>query len=87
MVINDSKNDIEYLQGRIDYSNNLLDSYTEKNKCNEMETVRYLFDDNDEDYELHLINNKQYQSFSDKTLLPFNEYLERIKLMSDLNLM
>ena len=47
-----------------------------------------MFDDNDEDYDLHPINNKQYQSFSDKSLLPFCEYLERIrpnliKLMSD----
>ena len=30
MVINYFKNDIEYLQDRIDYLNNLLESYTEK---------------------------------------------------------
>ena len=88
MVVNDSKNDIEYLQDCIDYLNNLLESYTEKNKCNEIETIRYFFDDNDEDYDLHLINNKKYQSFSVKNLLPFCEYLERIgpnliKFMSD----
>ena len=88
MVVNDSKNDIEYLQDCIDYLNNLLESYTEKNKCNEIETIRYFFDDDDEDYDLHLINNKKYQSFSDKNLLPFCEYLERIspnliKFMSD----
>ena len=87
-VNNDFKNDIEDLQGCIDYLNNLFNSYAQKNKCNEIETIRYLFDDNDEDYNLHPINNKQYQSFSDKPLLPFNGYLERItcnyiKLMSD----
>ena len=45
-----------------------------KNKCDE-----YLFDDNDEDYDLYSTSNKQYQSFSDKNLLPFDEYLERIR--------
>ena len=72
MVINDSKNDIEYLQDRSDYLNNLLESYTEKSKCNEIETIKCLFDNNDEDYELYPINNKQYQSFSDKNLLTLN---------------
>ena len=47
-----------------------------------------MFDDNDENYDLHLVNNKQYQSFSGKIVLPFNEYLEKIRpklteLMSD----
>ena len=35
--------------------------------------------ENDEDYDLYLINNKQYQSFSDKKLLALNEYLENIR--------
>ena len=88
IVINDCKNDIEHLQDCIDYLNNLFESYTKKNKCNEIKAIRYLFDDNDEDYDLHPINDKQYQSFPDKRLLPFCEYLERIrpnliKLMSD----
>ena len=30
MVINDCKNDVEYLQDRIDYLNNLFESYTKK---------------------------------------------------------
>ena len=79
MVINDCKNDIEYLQDGIDYLNNLFESYTQKNKCNEIETIKCLFDNSDEDYDLHLINNKLYESFSDKNLLPFNEYFERIR--------
>ena len=29
------------------------------------------------DYDLYPIDNQQYQSFSDKILLPFNEYLEK----------
>ena len=88
MVINGFKNDIKYLQDCIDYLNNLFESYTAKNKSDEIETIRYLFDDNVENYDLHPINNKQYQSFSDKNLLPFREYLKRIRaslivLMSD----
>ena len=88
MVINGFKNDIKYLQDCIDYLHNLFDSYTAKNKSDEIETIRYLFDDNVENYDLHPINNKQYQSFSDKNLLPFREYLKRIRaslimLMSD----
>ena len=87
-VNDDFKNDIEYLQDCIDYLNNLFNSYAGKNKCNVIETIRYMFDDNDEDYDLHPINNKQCQSFSDKNLFPFNEYLERVRpklvtLMSD----
>ena len=38
-----------------------------------------MFDDNDEDYNLYPINNKKYQPFSDKNLLPFCEYLKSIK--------
>ena len=76
IVANDFKNDIEYLQDRIDYLNNLFESYTQK-KRNEIETTKCLFDNNDEDYDLYPINIQQYQSFSDKILLPFNEYLEK----------
>ena len=88
-MINDyCKNDIEYLEDCIDYLDNLFDSYAQKNKSDETEAITYLLDDSDEDYDLYPINNKQYQSFSDKNLLPFCEYLEKIrpkliKLMSD----
>ena len=51
-----------------------------KNKSDGIETIRYLFNDNNEYYDLRSINNKQYQSFSDRNLLPFYEYLERIRL-------
>ena len=43
-----------------------------------IETIRYLFEDNDEDCSLYLINYQQYQLFSDKTLLKLDEYLEKI---------
>ena len=76
IVASDFKNDTEYLQDRIDYLNNLFESYTQK-KRNEIETIKCLFDNNDEDYDLYPIDNQQYQSFSDKILLPFNEYLEK----------
>ena len=57
----------------------MFESYSEKNKCNEIETIRYLFENGDEDHDLCLINNQQHQSFSDKNLLTLNEYLERIR--------
>ena len=57
----------------------MFESYSEKNKCNEIETIRYLFENGDEDHDLYLINNQQHQSFSDKNLLTLNEYLERIR--------
>ena len=79
LVINDFKIEVEYLQGRINNLNNLFKSYIEKNKCDEVETIKFLFDDNDKDYDLYPVNNNQYQSFSDKNLLPFNEYLETVR--------
>ena len=36
-------------------------------------------DDDDEDYKSYLTNYQQYQSFSGKTLLPLNEYLEKVR--------
>ena len=57
----------------------MFDSYAKKNKSDGTETIRYLLNDNNEDYDLRSINNKQYQSFSDRNLLPFREYLERIR--------
>ena len=47
-----------------------------------------MFDNINNDYTLYPINNQQYQSFSDKILLPLNKYLDKIrseliKLMND----
>ena len=36
-----------------------------------------MFEDDEEDYNIYEIN-QQYQSFSNKTLLPFDEYLKEI---------
>ena len=37
------------------------------------ETIKYFFEDDEEDYNIYKIN-QQYQSFSNKTLLPLDEY-------------
>ena len=37
-----------------------------------------MFENDDKDYNIYKIN-QQYQSFSRKTLLPFDEYLEKIR--------
>ena len=39
-----------------------------------IEIIKYLFEDDNEDYNLYK-RNQQYQSFSSKALLPPNEYL------------
>ena len=86
-IVNDEKeDDIEYLQERIDYMRKLFKTYIKQNqyhdqntKYNGVETIKYLFENNDEDYNLYLINNQQYQLFSDKTLLKLDEYLKKIR--------
>ena len=37
-----------------------------------------MFENDDEDYNIYKIN-QQYQSFSEKTLLPLDDYLEKIR--------
>ena len=85
-IINDEyEDDIEYLKHRINYLNKLFKGYTKKNKycdknikCHGIETIKFLFVHHEE-LCLYLTNYQQYQSFSDKTLLTLNEYLERIR--------
>ena len=51
--------------------------YHDKNiKYHGIETIRYLFEDYDEDFNLYY---QQYQSFSNKNLLPLNKYLQKIR--------
>ena len=76
IVIDKKEDDIEYLQDRINYLNSLKNGYAKQNqyqdkniKYHGIETIRYLFNDDDEDYNLHPTNYQQYQSFSGKTLL------------------
>ena len=70
----------------IDYLNHLKNGYSKENqyqaknvKYRGVETIKYLFNDEDEDYSIYLIKNQQYQSFSDKMFLPINEYLGKIR--------
>ena len=84
----EDEDDIGYLQEIIDRSSTLS---TIKHILNEIsimitvsniggiESIKYLFNDEDENYGLYLINNQQYQSFSGKILLAPNEYLKKIK--------
>ena len=86
IVIDKKEDDTEYLQDRINYLNSLKNRYLKQNQYQDknanyhgIETIRYLFNDDDEDYNLYPTNYQQYQSFFDKTLLPLNEYLEKIR--------
>ena len=86
-IANDEdEDDIEYLQECVCYLSKILKDYIKKNKYHDhnvkyhgIETIKYLFKDNDEDYNFYLINNQQYQSLPNKTLLTLNEYLEKIR--------
>ena len=50
------------------------------NKISTMTKILYLFYEiAPENYSLYFISNQQYQSFSDKTLLPLDKYLEKIR--------
>ena len=70
----------------IDELKGLKNTYFNKNKYHDCrakylgtdETTRYLFENDGEGYNIYKIN-QQYQPFSDKTLLPLDEYLERIR--------
>ena len=64
------KDDIEYLQDRINSLNSLKNGYLKQNqyqdkniKYHGIETIKYLLNDEDEDYNLYQINYQQYPSF------------------------
>ena len=64
------KDDIEYLQDRINSLNSLKNGYLKQNqyqdkniKYHVIETIKYLLNDEDEDYNLYQINYQQYPSF------------------------
>ena len=86
IFIDEKEDDVEYLQDRINYLNSLKNGYLKQNqyqdkniKYHGIEIISYLFNDDDEDYNLYPTNYQQYQSFSCKTLLPLNEYLEKVR--------
>ena len=83
IVYDGNEDEIEYLQERVNYLNKLLKVCTKQNQCHDhndkyhsIETIKYLFEKNDEDYNLHQINYQQYQSFSSKILSTLDEYFK-----------
>ena len=63
IVIDEKEDDIEYLQDRINYLNSLKIGYLKQNqyqdksiKYHGIEAIRYLFNDDDEDYNLYPTN-------------------------------
>ena len=85
-VYDDNEDDIKYLQEIVDRLSKLKNHYIETNQYHDhnvkyhgIETIKYLFENNDEDYNLYPTNYQQYQSFSSKTLLKLDEYLEKIR--------
>ena len=86
IVYDEEKDDIEYIKDNINELKNLKNTYFDRNKYHGYrtkylgtdETITYLFDDDDEDYNIYKIN-QQYQSFSSKTLLSLDEYLKKIR--------
>ena len=92
------EDDIEYLQEIIDRLSSLKKFYLKQNKYHDqntkywgIETIRYLFGDENKDYELYLINHQQYQLSLGKISLAPNECVEKIRpdlieLMNNYNL-
>ena len=86
IVYDEEEDDTEYIKDNINELNNLKNTYFDRNKYNGYrtkylgtdETIKYLFEDDDEDYNIYKIN-QQYLSFSKETLLPLDEYLEKIR--------
>ena len=81
----DEEDNIEYIKDNVNELKNVKNIYFARNKyygyrakyLGTDETIKYLFEDDEEDYNIYEIN-KQYQSFFNKTLLPLNEYLKKI---------
>ena len=83
----DEEDDIEYIKDNINQLKNLKNTYFDRNKYHDYktkylgndETIKYLFEDDEENYNIYEIN-QQYQLFSNKTLLPLDEYFKKIRL-------
>ena len=86
IVYDEEQDDIEYIKDNINKLKNLKNTYFDRNKYHGYrakylgtdETIKYLFEDYEKDYNIYEIN-QQYQSFSNKTLLPLDEYLKKIR--------
>ena len=86
IVYDEEADDVEYIKDNINELKNLKNTYFDRNKYHGYrakclgidETVKYLFEDDEEDYNIYEIN-QQYQSFSNKTLLPLDEYFKKIR--------
>ena len=86
IVYDEEEDYIEYIKDNINELKNLKNTYFERNKYHGYrakylgsdETIKYLFEDDDEDYNIYKIN-QQYQPFSNKTLLPLDKYLKKIR--------
>ena len=85
IVYNEEEDNIEYIKDNINELKNLKNTYFDRNKYHGYrakylgieETIKYLFEDDEENYNIYEIN-QQYQSFSNKTLLPLDEYLKKL---------
>ena len=86
IVYDEKEDDIEYLKDNINELKGLKNNYFNKYKYHDHkvkylgtdETIRYLFEHDDEDYNIYKVN-EQYQSFSNKILLLLNKYIEKIR--------
>ena len=86
IVYDEEEDDIEYIKHNINELKNLKNTYFDRNKYHGYrakylgtdEIIKYLFKDDEEDYNIYEIN-QQCHSFSNKTLLPLDEYLKKIR--------
>ena len=86
IVCDEKEDNIEYLKDNFNELKDLKNTYFNKNKYHDCrvkyfdtdETIRYLLEDDDEDYNIYK-KNQQHQSFISKALLPLDEYLKKIR--------
>ena len=86
ILCDEKEDDIEYLKDNINELKGLKNTYFNKNKYHDCrvkyfdtdETIRYLLEDDDEDYNIYK-KNQQHHSFVGKTLLILDEYLKKIR--------
>ena len=86
IVYDEEEDDIEYIKDNINELKNLKNTYFDRNiyhgyrakYLGTHETIKYLFKDVEEDYNMYEIN-QEYQSFSNKTFLPLDEYFKKIR--------
>ena len=86
IVYDEEEDDIEYIKDNINELKNLKNTYFDRNKYHGYrakylgtdETIKYLFEDVEEDYNMYEIN-QVFSHFLTRLFLPLDEYFKKIR--------